>query len=239
MFAVAGRVWQFGTSAFKGFYAGGGKGYAMEAPIQEAQTKPDSSMWESMQESSSLRFGRDATPVPGSFPIGDDDEVEYGQRPSKRMHVEGGESPWVLVQNPIDEELQRKKTLHRPPPPTRSTTTTRRSLVPVSRRTSYYPNSAGSPAVHHPQRSAPYVHQRSPSDVTPVAKQSPLSPEAEKYLAERRKEEKQQDASIRRMNEQLKALLKQGRQALGTKVEVFMDEDGMDVEDEGYFEDGR
>jgi hypothetical protein len=42
------------------------------------------------------------------------------------------------------------------------------------------------------------------------------------------------------MNDQLKALLKEGRQALGTKVEVLDDDgEGMDVEDEGYFGDGR
>lgn len=41
------------------------------------------------------------------------------------------------------------------------------------------------------------------------------------------------------MNDQLKALLKEGRQALGTKVEIVMDDEGMDIQDEGYFEDSR
>jgi len=51
-------------------------------------------------------------------------------------------------------------------------------------------------------------------------------------MVDRRREEKQQDASIRRLNDQLKAMIKEGRQALDTKVEVVDDED----EDEGYFD---
>jgi hypothetical protein len=55
-------------------------------------------------------------------------------------------------------------------------------------------------------------------------------------MAERRREERQADASIRRLNEQLKAMIKEGKQALGTKVEVL---DDVEMEDEGYFEQNR
>lgn len=41
--------------------------------------------------------------------------------------------------------------------------------------------------------------------------------------------------SIKRMNDQLKALLREGKQALGTKIDVLDDAMG----DEGYFEDNR
>lgn len=239
MFSVAGKAWSFGSSAFKGFYAGGGRGYGMDTHASEVQLSSEGSMWESMRTSSHSRFGRDSTPVPGSYPAEEDDEAEYEQRPAKKVHLESGESPWVMVQNPMDEEPQRKKTLHQPPPPSRSSVSNRRSLIPISRRTSGYPNSAGSPAVQQPHHSASYAQQRSSSDITPIAKPSPLSPEAHKYLVDRKREERQQDASIKRMNDQLKALLKEGRQALGTKVEVIMDDDSMDVEDEGYFEDSR
>ena len=236
VFSVAGKVWQFGSSAFKGFYAGGGEGYRMQSSL--ARIGSDESAWESMHSSSyNNPFQRDSTPVPGSYPVEDDDAV-FEQRPAKRMHVESGESPWVMVQNPLGDELHRKRNIHQPPPPSRPTST-RRSLIPVSRRTSSYLGAAGSPAEQPSHRSASYAHQRSSSDVTPVAKASPLSPEAHKFIADRRREEKRQDASIKRMNDQLKALLKEGRQALGTKIEVVMDDDGMDVEDEGYFEDSR
>lgn len=57
-------------------------------------------------------------------------------------------------------------------------------------------------------------------------------------MAERKREERQADASIRRLNEQLKAMIKEGKEALGTKVEV-LDELDVDMEDEGYFEQGR
>jgi len=66
--------------------------------------------------------------------------------------------------------------------------------------------------------------------------QTPLSPETQRYMADRRREERQADASIRRLNEQLKAMIKEGKQALGTKVEVL---DDIEMEDEGYFELGR
>lgn len=67
---------------------------------------------------------------------------------------------------------------------------------------------------------------------------SPLSPETQRFMAERKREERHADASIRRLNEQLKAMIKEGKEALGTKVEVLDDLD-VDMEDEGYFEQGR
>ncbi|KIW06157.1 uncharacterized protein PV09_03319 [Verruconis gallopava] len=235
MISVAGKVWSFGTSAFKGFYAGGGQGYAMATPRRESQPSANSRTWESINGAPSLCFGEDSTPVPGSFPLDDDDfEFEQEQRPAKRMHLEDTESPWVFVPDPKKQELHGKWTFHRPPPsPIRLATKGRRSFTPNSRRTSHFVTSNTSPML---QRSASHVHRRASSDVAVVPKESPLSPEARKYLAERKRDEKQQDASIRRMNEQLKALLREGRQALGTKVEV-LDDDDMDMEDEGYFED--
>jgi hypothetical protein len=242
VFSVAGKVWQFGSSAFKGFYAGGGQGYGMHAQAPQVRLNSDESIWESVHKSSFSRSDRESTPVPGSYPVEEDESMEHQQRPSKKVHLDSGESPWVVVQNPLDEDedLHRKRSIHRPPPPSRpSTTTSRPSLKPVSRRTSSYLNAAGSPATRNGNRPSYYAHQRSTSDITPVERNSPMSPEARKYLQDRKREERQQDASIKRMNDQLKALLKEGRQALGTKVEVVMDNDGMDVEDEGYYDDRR
>ena len=49
-----------------------------------------------------------------------------------------------------------------------------------------------------------------------------LEEQRQDETADRKREERQQDASIKRMNQQLQALLKEGRQALSTKVEVEM-----------------
>lgn len=65
---------------------------------------------------------------------------------------------------------------------------------------------------------------------------TPLSPETQRFMAERKREDRAADASIRRLNEQLKAMIKEGKEALGTKVEVL---DDVEMEDEGYFELGR
>lgn len=53
--------------------------------------------------------------------------------------------------------------------------------------------------------------------------------------AQRRKEERQTNASMRKLNDRLKAMIREGREALGTKIEVeeTMDED---MEDEGFAE---
>jgi hypothetical protein len=76
-------------------------------------------------------------------------------------------------------------------------------------------------------------HKRSASDIS-TTQESPLSPEAFRYLQERRREERQADASIRRLNDQLKQMIQEGKAALGTKIEVVED---VQMEDEGYFED--
>jgi hypothetical protein len=44
-----------------------------------------------------------------------------------------------------------------------------------------------------------------------------------------RREERQTDASIKRLNEQLKAMIKEGKEALGSKVDIVDDENEMEV----------
>jgi len=41
----------------------------------------------------------------------------------------------------------------------------------------------------------------------------------------KRKEEREADESIRRLDAQLKAMIREGKEALGTKIEVEMDDD--------------
>ena len=61
-----------------------------------------------------------------------------------------------------------------------------------------------------------------------------LSPEAKQYAAKVRKREVEDDASIKRLNRQLKAMIREGKEALGTKFDVDDEMDG--VVDEGYAE---
>ncbi|KAF2433631.1 hypothetical protein EJ08DRAFT_61598 [Tothia fuscella] len=230
---VAGKLWDFcTTSAFGGFYAGGGGNTYRNRPGPMRRR----STWQDVDESQ--RVDRSSTPVPGQYP--EEDEIEWPEsRPAKRQQTETGKG-WVMVQDPdlaspepgSHLNSRRKTTVGTPtaarPNAFRPSLTTRRSLVPVSRKSAGRQRSA-SPAMRLPVMPS---HKRSTSDVTPV-KTKPLSPETQKYMAEKKREERQADASIRRLNEQLKAMIKEGKQALGTRVEIV---DDVDMEDEGYFE---
>ena len=54
---------------------------------------------------------------------------------------------------------------------------------------------------------------------------SPAAKEAQKWAAVKRKEEREADESIRRLDAQLKAMIREGKEALGTKVEVDIEDD--------------
>lgn len=68
------------------------------------------------------------------------------------------------------------------------------------------------------------------------AQQSPISPEVEAYQRKKRREEKKHDETIRRLNAQLQDMIREGQQALGSRIEVFDEETETD---EGYHEDER
>lgn len=62
------------------------------------------------------------------------------------------------------------------------------------------------------------------------------SPEVRKFEQKMRRKEAKEDESIRRLNAQLKAMIQEGKQALGSKIEVM---DGADADedidcDEGF-----
>lgn len=58
---------------------------------------------------------------------------------------------------------------------------------------------------------------------------SPAAIEAQRWAAMKRKQEREADESIRRLDAQLKAMIREGKEALGTKIEVEMDDE--DFED--------
>lgn len=57
-------------------------------------------------------------------------------------------------------------------------------------------------------------------------RETPVSVETQRYMAQQRRREREEDASLRRLNRQLQAMIKEGQQALGTRVEVddYMEE---------------
>ena len=115
---------------------------------------------------------------------------------------------------------------------------------------------AGSPGLHA-GRPASFASPRSPggsrvplpkpspkkaitSHVEQNSMASPASIEAQKWAAKMRKEEMEQDQSMRRLNAQLQAMIRQGKEALGTKVEIDeVDELVMEELHDDGFEDSE
>lgn len=59
------------------------------------------------------------------------------------------------------------------------------------------------------------------STLTNNAPPSPISPELETFQRKRRKEAKRNDESLRRLNAQLQDMIREGNEALGSRIEVF------------------
>lgn len=237
---VAGKVWEFARSnAFKGFYAGGGKGYEIPAAGPQAHAGVDEqtrgyttgfSPYES--------FDYNATPIPGQFPVDDmwGSVVESpSERPVKRQHVESG-SGWVLVERrPQGQSPSPRIATRRLPAGTTAPRVT--TARPAYRRSVQGPGSSSlrSPTSLSLPRSPMHTRHDSATSSSPRRSPAFMPAEVQEYETRRRKEERQADASIRKINAQLKAMIREGREALGSKVEIVDDADTQMV-DEGYSE---
>ena len=56
--------------------------------------------------------------------------------------------------------------------------------------------------------------------------------EAQKFAARARRREKEEETALRGFNERLRAMIREGKEALGTRVEVEMEE--VEGDGEGY-----
>ncbi|KAK4960080.1 hypothetical protein LTR10_002971 [Elasticomyces elasticus] len=157
-FTLVGKVFTFGTSVVKGFYAGGGTGYDLNLNLKDSPLR-------------GILMSREVvgTPVPGSWQedgefLGDFEQdntmaaVGGGQRPGNKRR-QTGEGSWVMVGTPdlegevgIETSPRRKGagSSTRIARPSASRASSRRSLAPLPRRGSSYTNagagySAGSP----------------------------------------------------------------------------------------------
>ncbi|KAL4807395.1 hypothetical protein BDV18DRAFT_137589 [Aspergillus unguis] len=195
---VVGKVWDFCWSGpFRGFYAGGGRGYPLESSASPlADSHHDNSPHSSRPSSSSMFPSiaeKQAVSVPGEYPLEAGEEALHGN--------------WVMI-SPTEGTTSYNSPCSRP--------RSRKSHVPrrvVHRRTP-------------PKRSlAPHPQPTFSAPAKPH--ESPVSVETQRYLAKQRRREREEDASLQRLNKQLQAMIQEGKQALGTRVEV----DDMDMED--------
>ena len=254
---VAFRVLDFcKNGAFRGFFAGGGQGYRMGPSL--SPQRGEQSIWQDVeQKSGSPQFQqRKHTRIPGQFPEEDfipdymSQDHTSPSRPSKKVQREKGEgdirSNWIMVASspPSRESSPSRMSVRKVPftssPGRRSVTSgTRPALTKGGRRpirpacrpslSSY----AGSPALRS-DRPASYASSRSSPTSTP-RHENPVHVEAQKYAAKARKRELEEEANLRRFNQQLKAMIREGKQALGTRVKIEDDVD--ELTDEGYADD--
>lgn len=246
---VAGKFFQFCAVPFRGFHAGGGQSYDEDAQIKIASKlglHDDAEPNEPAAPVQQIRFDTNTNDDYGVRSI-ESVEPERPRMP-KRLRTEDA---WVMVGQ--DEEIAPSPIItprvsaRRMPAPTytpspsqiprplsRTSITPvskRPSLIPVSRRsnasrTPTYSSAISSSKSHNRQRSYSRLSFGSscPSE-SEKRKTSPLPPDSQKLINKVRREEQEDEARMRRMSAQMSAMLKEAREALGSKVEIE-DEDG-------------
>ncbi|KAK2745898.1 hypothetical protein FQN57_003511 [Myotisia sp. PD_48] len=222
---VAGKVWDFCWSApFRGFYAGGGQAYnannsvstlGPSDPILSDKSPNDFFPSLNMQH-------REGTPVPGQYP---DDERSHFNRSSNRDDLHQN---WVLVkEDTIDSressplhgvrKIPRRNSVMHYVPSRKPAARIHHSKRPSSTSTPTRPSTAPQQNLHSPHS----IYRTPPKSSSVVtSNESPLALETQRHAAKLRRKEREEDASIRRLNQQLKAMIKEGKEALGTKIEV-------------------
>ncbi|KAF2705702.1 hypothetical protein K504DRAFT_471657 [Pleomassaria siparia CBS 279.74] len=241
---VAGKLVQFCAVPFRGFQAGGGQAYTFDGEVAARL---------GLQDVDDHAAGVQQ-PHPGDFP-----EDNYGvlsldsvdqehERPRTAKRLKTGES-WVVVDKdegtesrpctPRFSERKQARTSSIPRPLFRTSpavTPKRPSLIPISRR-STLENTSSQGASKAPTTTCatPRSYSRqsygSPSMVENKARRSPFPPDSQRLINKIRREEMEEDARLRRMSSQMTDLLREAREALGSKIEVEydnMDSTGMD-----------
>lgn len=261
MGGVLSKVIDFCKSVpFRGFFAGGGKGYDISQP----RRLEDDGYWREGETEKITVYSpeRHSTPIPGRFPeeIVDDYMLQSQERTptppraSKRRHLDTMddlEKSWIMVAPDIPTQAPSQTSGRyggtvNSPARRRSIASVagrgqqrghvaRRFVNHVSRASVSHAGSPGillnSTASLAPTRSpALYKEREPPTRMSPS--KSPLSKEAQKWAAKKKKEDREAGESIRRLDKQLKAMIREGKEALGTKIEI---EDDDDFDNPDYF----
>jgi hypothetical protein len=256
---VAGKLFQFCTVPFRGFHAGGGQRFTVDSQEEIAERlglQADPFLHQRagpVQHATPGRFPEDDYGVKSVDSI----ESERHERPrTKRLRTADN---WVVVSN--DGEVESRPTTPRlaerrvpdqlrspsqiPRPVSRAGASTpslkRPSLIPVSRRSttdrrSIHGSSKAVSSSHSRQRSHNRLSYGSPAlPVERAAKKpaSPLPKDSQRLINKVRREEMEEDARMRRMSSQMSAMLREAKEALGSRFEI---EDEYD--DDGDYDDG-
>ncbi|CZT17798.1 uncharacterized protein RCC_03634 [Ramularia collo-cygni] len=256
---IVGKVFSFGTTVVRGFYAGGGKGYDIHNETSPGLVTPNTLLRQAA-----------ASSIPGSWANEDEllgeEEPSYFTSPAQEMPSTTQEMPsnkrrqtdrdeWVVIGTPDTEEgpnanLKRRISSNNVPRSslavTASRASSRRNLAPVTRRPSSYANVNGSPAQRNAQpggghsRRASIAPSRSPQACARPGSggsaASQMSQETERFAKRQAKQERQVDKTMSSMEQRMKAMIQQAQQALGTKYSVEGD-NNMDLADDGFSSD--
>lgn len=183
------------TGAFRGFYAGGGQGY-------DLSSSPATTLESSWQASASPSAEKDmyspnifcSTPVPGQYP---DDEVDRSW-----VVVPESSDPFVGSSELASPSLRTRRTFQASSPRRKSAVMPR-----LAKRVS-----CSSVRPHSPTKGQGGL----PS---PRLKDTPAS-DIQRQAAKMRRKEREEDASLQRLNKQLQAMIREGKEALGATVVV-------------------
>lgn len=244
--AVAG-VWTFcvqsaGLGEWHSFRAarvtGAGEGMAVDEAAWEDET-PARQQVQRSDWSLERSFDRLPTPVPGEYPRSDDEDDttarldEDDERPAKRVQTDSG---WVVVGRErgrwVDRSVGEVAASASSAVRANSSAGRRRKRASLHPRVSGV-SFAGSPAPLAVQPSRRRTVEVGRLEVQPrqspvlnkSLKTSPPSVEVKKFAARLKREEKAADERFQRLNDRLNQMIKQGREALGSTVEVVEDVD--------------
>ncbi len=263
---IAGKVINFcWNNTFKGFHAGGGNGYNFDLGTPGVSSSSiwtgAGSKEDVFQDSYSAgsRSHGDKTPIPGGFPEDRDFPSSFS---AGRTTSFERRNDWVIVDDPNqdrDASPVRKKSRAstaslQARQPSRQASSQKLSRPRLASRTSASyasPRSLSVSVSSKPQHQRPVstfdgnanasrptsrASMASPRRQSSQVNVSQPSPEVRKFEQKMRRKEAKQDHTMNRFNAQLQAMILEGQQALGSKVEV-VDDAGVDVdEDEGYGE---
>lgn len=176
----------------------------LRAQPDENWEAPVSTEKENYMPSNDVTHQRDGSfPVPGRFPK---DEIQQN---------------WVMVHEDTQDGFLQ---VGSPSPVTARRVSRRHGVIPSHTR-----RRSGVTMPRSGKRIMPSTPTRSQFSSPAKPRESPVSVETQRYMARMRRMEREEDASLQRLNEQLQAMIKEGKQALGTRVEV----DDLDL-DEDY-----
>jgi hypothetical protein len=242
---VAGKLVSFCAVPFRGFQAGGGQAYTFDGEVAARlglQDDLDHGTAGPIQQPSCGDYPED------NYGVLSVESLERDERPRMPKRLKTGES-WVVVDKeggmesrPTTPRLSGRKharTSSIPRPMSRAgptATPKRASLIPISRRSTMDINSfqmASKAPIPATPRSYSRQGYGSPVMFETKARKSPLPPDSQRLINKIKREEMEEDARMRRMSSQMSNMLKEAREALGSKVQVEYDEmDSCDMDEE-------